>query len=147
MPRALGVLAAAGVAFTLTACGGDDGGGDSAADTSAPSSASSSSASARTPPSTTSSSTPSTSPLVPAPGGRAAFVSFLEDQGVIPQYGSEDATVDLGLAICEGIDAGRTKADLIGILTSGSLPEDKANTVMAAAVVGFCPQHAPKLTS
>jgi Protein of unknown function (DUF732) len=72
-------------------------------------------------------------------------VNFLQEQGVVPRYGSPDAAVDLGHAVCTRFDSGGTKADVMQVLTSGQMPPDAANNLMAAAVVGFCPQHAAQL--
>jgi hypothetical protein len=147
MRRGLAILAATAVAITLSACGGEDDGeaAVAAATTSAPSTTTAPpSSAASTAPTSVSSTAPT---LVPAPAGREAFVVFLEDRGVIPQYGSEDDTVDLGLAVCTRFDAGGTQADVMAILNSGSMSADQATSVVAAAIVAFCPQHANKLGS
>lgn len=76
-----------------------------------------------------------------------AYISTLDEQGIY--YSSEDAAINVGYAVCNGLDAGMPVTSVINTglrATRGMYSPYEVGFITGAAIAAFCPEYLPAAT-
>lgn len=79
-------------------------------------------------------------PLQPQVNAEDEFLFDVRTYIDVP-VSQEQNYIDLGNAVCDALDQGAGKAEIVQVIVDEGISEDDAIVVVAAAVVNFCPAY------